>query len=414
MGKNKNRNRKGNKKGNKGKNNDNVEKIVGQAIRGLLATGLRAGGSYVGNTIAPGIGGEYGRSAGATVSRILGFGDYTVTRNTLKGAPMFGKGSRNIRIRHREFIGDMLSSTTFDNNSFYINPGNQTLFPWLSGIAQSYQQYKIHGMVFCFNTTSATALNSTNTALGTVMMATNYDVTEEAYVSKAELMSSYFSTSGKPSESLMHAIECNPKERPVDVLFIDHGGEAVGDRPMFDHGRFQFATAGMQATATIGELWVSYDIELMKPRKHGGTSVGFVHNGAWTTTDGLGTVQTDYVGQPVSIISDGTGYNRVDLTHYIGKSFEINAQWTGDTLSGGAVSTTPGSALSANAIYNLGTTASINPGGTTVGFSRTLCYSIPASADPDDCYLDYTVSLTSGTPEYVDINIVTIPAELLV
>jgi hypothetical protein len=41
-----------------------------------------------------------------------------------------------------------------------------------------------------------------------------------------------------------------------------------------DYGLFQLATVGQQASSTIGELWVTYDIELSKPHVHADVSQG--------------------------------------------------------------------------------------------------------------------------------------------
>ena len=67
-----------------------------------------------------------------------------------------------------------MSADVFKIDSYLINAANPKTFPWLSQIAANYEQYDIEGMVF-----SADALNSTKTALGTVMMATQYDVLDE-------------------------------------------------------------------------------------------------------------------------------------------------------------------------------------------------------------------------------------------
>jgi hypothetical protein len=70
---------------------------------------------------------------------------------------------------------DINGSTAFTNTSFNINPSNALLFPWLSNIAANFSEYRFKNLRFCFNSTSANALNSTNTALGQVIMTTNYN-----------------------------------------------------------------------------------------------------------------------------------------------------------------------------------------------------------------------------------------------
>jgi hypothetical protein len=205
------------------------------------------------------------------LSKVTGFGDYKVSSNSVysstTGVPSFSGNSHSIRVKHREFLGDILSSTAFKIQSFPIQPGDATTFPWLNQVATAFQEYSIKGLLFQFHSTSANALNSVNTALGTVVMATQYNPARPAFISKPEMEQYEFSCSSKPSCDLMHPIECMPKESPLRQLYIRSGDLPDGEVPQFyDFGTFYIATVGMQAEATIGELWVTYDIEFYKPR----------------------------------------------------------------------------------------------------------------------------------------------------
>jgi len=64
-------------------------------------------------------------------------------------------------------------------------------------------------------------------------------------------------------------VECAPRETPIDKLWVrsvEYSDYATVDPRLFDLGRFSIATIGMQAASTIGELWVSYDVEFFKPQ----------------------------------------------------------------------------------------------------------------------------------------------------
>jgi hypothetical protein len=84
-------------------------------------------------------------------------------------------GSNRTIVKHREFIGNIQGSTSFSINTFNVNPGDEQTFPWLSALAVNYEKYRPIGVIFEFKSTSANALNSTNTALGTVMMCPRYN-----------------------------------------------------------------------------------------------------------------------------------------------------------------------------------------------------------------------------------------------
>jgi len=171
------------------------------------------------------------------------------------------------------------------------------LFPWCSTLAESYEQYRIRGMVFEYRPMSGDALNSTNTALGKVMMVTQYNVNQPIFVTNAQIENYEFGMSCKPSEAMIHPIECKRVETPTSILdtriCANHatndnatvigqwppllpgsGPNAAGDLRLSDWGNYTIATYGnQQASCQIGELWVSYDIEFMKPKLSQGIDV---------------------------------------------------------------------------------------------------------------------------------------------
>jgi len=244
-------------------------------------------GGNLGSTFGP-IGSKIGKMAGKGLSAITGYGDYTVSSNTLSTVstsvdmvPQFVRNEHSVRVKHREFIRDLLvpsNPAEFNLTDEVINPANRNLFPWLCQMAKQYSQYKIHGMVFTYKTMSSDYAASG--PLGTVFMATNYNALDRAFKSKVELENSEFAVSTKPSQSLIHAIECDPKVSGFDILYVrdpsyDTTGEC-SDRRFYDYGRFQVGTQGLPGSTgnTLGELWVSYDIELIKPIPGGSLVLG--------------------------------------------------------------------------------------------------------------------------------------------
>lgn len=227
-------------------------------------------GANVGEAILGTPGRYLGGLAHAAFKKITGHGDYKISSNSIvtgKLPPSFGSRGRAMTIQHREYIGDVFGSTSFAIQSFPVNAGLPTTFPWLSQVAANFEQYCIRGMLFEFKSMSADALNSTNTALGTVIMATQYNSVNPAFTSKAAMENYEFNTSGRPSQSFVHPIECARGETPVSCLYTRNGTVPTGaDQRLYDLGVFYIATQGMQAVANIGELHVVYDIELLKPK----------------------------------------------------------------------------------------------------------------------------------------------------
>lgn len=222
-----------------------------------------------------------GGKLGKIVSRLIGHGDYTVVENSLSTVgkaiapgetiPEFSVKGTETRVRHREFITDIVTGdtpTAFLNRAFVINVGDAKTFPWLSQLARQYQQYKINGLVFEFKTSTSDV--STIGTMGTVIMATNYDVTLEEFADKMHMENNQFSVSAKPSFSQIHTVECAPDMTAAKLLYVRAAYNRVDhnlDARFSDLGLFQLATHGLSSPAktAIGELWVSYDVSLYKP-----------------------------------------------------------------------------------------------------------------------------------------------------
>lgn len=267
---------------------------VGQVIGGVAggAQGMLAGAPWAagGYPLAMSYGRALGAAAGSAaggkagsylhyIGKIFGSGDYvtsagSVKQNTLVNnsqIPSFASSKNEVRIRHREFLTDISTHPTtagaFNLQSFPINPGVRASFPWLAEVCGStFQQYRINGMVFEYRSSSSNALNSTNTALGVVVMATDYDSADSVFTSKQQMENTEFGVSCKPSSNMIHGIECAKSLTSISELYVRAFDVPSGKDPrVYDMGNFQIATVGGQAAAvTVGELWVSYDISLIK------------------------------------------------------------------------------------------------------------------------------------------------------
>ncbi len=243
--------------------------VFGQVLRALGGLGGSALGGLVG---APSAGSSIGSSLGASLSRWLGQGDYTVSRNSLvakaaAGVPAMHSNNQSIVVRHKELIASISGSSAFTvQQAFIINPGLSSTFPWLSRLAQSYQEYEIKGMVYHYVPTSGAAISGTNSALGSVMIQTSYRSNDTPPTSKIQMMNEFWANEVVPSDVMAHPIECDPKENPFNVHYVRGVNVPTGDNQLlYDVGVTYVATQGMQGTNTVGDLWVTYEIEFKKP-----------------------------------------------------------------------------------------------------------------------------------------------------
>lgn len=226
---------------------------------------------------------------------------------TVTSPPSFG--SNRTIIRHREFIGNIVGSAAFTINTWNVNPGDESTFPWLASIAANYEKYRPIGIVFEFKSTSASALNSTNTALGTVMMAPRYNaIAQSVPQSKMEMLQIENCSSICPAENGQVGIECAKNYNPLGVLYIRNQTQAVtGSEQMYDFCDFYLATEGMQAAATIGEIWVTYEIELLTPILASGQVGRNINMANYTLNSSIST------SAYFSGATEGLGHN-MDLT----------------------------------------------------------------------------------------------------
>lgn len=279
------------------------------------AAGMAAGGP-AGATI--------GRVIGSGLSAITGYGDYEVSMNSLNKVstsvdmvPAFVRSDHSVRVTHREFVRDLVvpeDPSGFNNVVQPINPSNRLLFPWLAQMATQYQQYRIHGMIVEFKSMSSDYAASG--PLGTVCIATNYNVLDKPYASKIALENSEFAVSCKPSMSLVHALECDPKVTGRDILYVRDlvaQSSNTSDSRLYDAGLLQIATAGLPGTpgSTMGEIWISYDIEFYKPVLPSGETLPTVPGFALTSQrDGSqspedGAIAAIAINQPTTALTAG-------------------------------------------------------------------------------------------------------------
>jgi len=323
-------------------------------------------GSRIGSVL--GEGAERLIEFGGGLASVLGFGDYVqpgfrVQKNSfLNGGndPPTIKNAKDGRfiLRHREFLRDVITgaANAFNLVSIPINPGIVTSFPWLAAVAQAFEQYKLRGMIFEFKSTSADALSSTNTALGTVVMATEYDSTRPNFANKQQMENHQFASSARQSSSMYHPIECDRSQTPISELYVRTGSPSDStdndlDLRLSDWGNFQIATTGQQAAnVNIGELWVTYEVEFLKPciNENGPIQLASFYrsdDSSYTTTNYLGNPATQKANTGNNIGMDLSVGNIIRWPKGTYGCFLCLIEWTGSALVNQTIPTFAGSII---------------------------------------------------------------------
>jgi hypothetical protein len=294
---------------------------IGKLIRAAGSAGGTALGGYLG---IPELGGAAGNQLGALASRWLGFGAYRVSKNSVlkssMGIPAMHSTSQTVVVRHKEYIGPISSSTTFKVlYELPLNPAMSQTFPWLAGVASRYQEYAFRGVVFHYVPSSGAAISGTSPSLGTVMLQTAYRATEERPIDKIEMLNEYCASEAVPSEPFIHPVECDPKENPFNIHYTRTSSLTTGE-PLtsYDLGKTFVAVQGQLATGNVlGDLWVTYEVELKKPVVRTSLSSGGVTAGYWSNP-----TTTNLFANPTSIS------NGLDLS-FSGNAITVPASQSG-------------------------------------------------------------------------------------
>jgi hypothetical protein len=302
-----------------------LDRLLSRIPKGTFAT--------VGGLLGP-----KGAAAGHALSTITGYGDYTVTKNSLMNqtvvgemadqVPVFKNQGADTRVKHCEFVMDLkVPSTgpTYSVTALPIDPTDINTFPWLASVAKKYQKYKVKGMVIGYRSTSTDYNNS-----GVVAIAVNYDPAERAYASMDTILNTKFAVSTKPSNSMLAPVECDPARSPQDGYYMKHTTSYdVTDATIRQTrmGTINVATQGLSLPAgtTIGPLYVSYDIEMLYP---------YMSEAAVSTTSGISGVvnfssQAGLDGSLAQAYGDLVGYGNMS-------GAQIGMKWLTTPTSSGS------------------------------------------------------------------------------
>lgn len=299
------------------------------------AAGSMLGGLFGNMTI----GGNIGRFLGSGIGSIFGSGDYKMigtdpSYNVLTNSaqiPKFSTTNATNIVCHREYLGDINGTTGFNNTLYALNPGISSTFPWLSTIAQNYQEYKFHGLVFEFRPLITDFV--TSGAPGVVVMATNYNADIPAYATKQEMENSEYAVSVKPTTSLMHGVECATNQTINAQKYVRTGNVPVGqDLRLYDLGNFQFATQA-NPIQDLGELWVTYCIEFFKPTVPttigGNIPSGKIGRSSISAANPLGLVQLTNTGSIAATVTSTT----ISFVASPGNLYFYHILWTGSAVT---------------------------------------------------------------------------------
>jgi hypothetical protein len=278
--------------------------------------------------------------------------------------------------------------TTANQNGLFINPGNSIMFPIFSQIASNYEQYRVRYLCFHY-ATEAYAGAQTVASAGKVILVTNFDQSDAAFTTSTQAENYDHMVKGPPFANLQHCVmQKKGASRgflPLNDYFVNPSGNLsapTGDSSQgkfYDIGLFQVMCEQLAATGEIGELYVTYEFDMIRPKQSaagGSYSISHFQNvNSVAASTPLGTpissgVYTADSGMPLTtfqVLSSTTF-----ALNAIG-TYQVVIIWSAASSIASLPSFTPGSSVVADTIL-LGSTSGSFGYGSGGSFAQAIKY----------------------------------------
>jgi len=167
-------------------------------------------------------------------------------------------------VKHCEYVQDLTTSGTiggFTNIQMKFNPGNSTLFPWLSQIAQGYEEYIVLHCDLVFRSVSSSGTQ------GLIMLNAQYDSYDASFSNKQGIQDYAGTKSTQVWRDLRFPLDVNVMHKQKQTYYVLPAGDTVsGDERMYYPCNVNFASSNLSAaTQNIGEVFIDYSIQFLKP-----------------------------------------------------------------------------------------------------------------------------------------------------
>lgn len=188
--------------------------------------------------------------------------------------PKFINRAQNMCVIHREYITDITGNTSdfavvFNQN---VNPGNYDLFPWLAGVARRFESYQFTKLEFEYSTISTTIDR------GYAALVIDYDPTDAQPTTKSQALQYQSTIKCAVWQSATHKSTSQNLHKRKTYFVQTSVSPPTGTSDTHDTGRLFVCAGSNNSAQKIGELWVSYVVELMTPQLTTlGPVLGFGH-----------------------------------------------------------------------------------------------------------------------------------------
>lgn len=175
--------------------------------------------------------------------------------------PQITANAKSCRIKHRELLDLIVMSAGFFARTYRINPGVGATFPWLSGQAQGWEQYKFHNLSLKFLPTCST------TEPGVLVMFVDYDPTDSPPGTVRDAMANSTATAGPVRNA--STVTANPVALlgGLKKKYVETQMSNASEPRSTDSGNFFVVTENGNSQTQIGAVWIEYDVEFFYPQR---------------------------------------------------------------------------------------------------------------------------------------------------
>jgi hypothetical protein len=189
---------------------------------------------------------------------------------------VFSGNGPTMIVSHKEYVGDVASTgATFNASVFSIlQPGDPNAFPWLSALAGRFEMYRLKRLTFsylpaCSSSTAGTVMLAFDRVAGRAVPKTKTEILEyEDSLREVPWMGGNISV--KNISDKKYTLFGNNYNQTAQLLITGTASGGAGpltaatDVKTFAIGQLYVGCDGV-SQATVGEVWMEYQIELLNP-----------------------------------------------------------------------------------------------------------------------------------------------------
>lgn len=180
------------------------------------------------------------------------------------------------------------SNGSFKCNWLTINFGKESSFPWISGIAQHYDMYRILKLAIEYKPSCGTS------SIGTVSIAFDYDTVDAVPVSLDGMSQNQNNVTGSVWAPISNSFL--PKSTTLKKFFVRETGTSGKEDRWNDAGCVYIATEGY--VGKPGNIYVNYTVELINAQEY--------HTPCGTTLMANPISKDSPINTSTAVVSQGT------------------------------------------------------------------------------------------------------------